>query len=403
LRGNQLTDLSCKLLSALVSKSTNLRMLDLRENFISTAGTKVLFDAVRKNTSVLYVTQRQNGFMIEGHREIVGNTKGAKINPDDDNEDFERVSGNPKHPLRIDIRNNNADQSVIGGLYDSIDYKHMSKGLDSGRSAKIEDDNEIPVTNYSSVGIIKVLRPSSASSPKRNIKKDAKRPMSAFSGRKGSAPDYDSDGENVSVSMGKKLTMKSSRDELDDGYLDGGIVNMIEGNKDISSPMPASKGGVTGGTTGIALVGSMLDEQIRQMQQSPTSTYKKQISMKSESPNPKRTSTKSSQLGDHPEEKHRSVKEKILIKTKAVYNNRMRFPGDGLDADEHGDLLKRTMNETDRTKQNTLKVRPSSATSIREKVKERESSPATKTIKSSGKGAKSLLESLQKLNPAVLF
>jgi len=401
LRGNQLTDLSCKLLSSLVSKSTNLRMLDMRENYISTSGTKILFDAVRKNTSVLYVTQRQNGFMIEGHREILGNTKGAKLNTDDENEDFERIAGNPKHPLRIDIRNNNADQSVIAGLYDTIDYKHMSKGQDTPRSAKLEDYNEVPSSKYSSVGIIKVLRPSSASSPKRNIKKDVKRPASAFSGRKGHGSDYDSDGENMNVSMGKKLTMRNSRDELDDNFLDGGIVNMIEGNKDINSPMPP-KGGITAGTTGIALVGSMLDEQIRQMQQSPTSTFKKTLTIKTESP-AKRSSTKSSQMLDAPEEKHRSVKEKILIKTKAVYNNRMRFPGDGLDADEHGDLLKRTMNDTEKIKNSTSKTRPSSATSIREKVKEREFSPATKPVKSNAKGAKSLLESLQKLNPAVLF
>ena len=35
-------------------------------------GAKLLFDATRRNSSVLYVTQKQNGFMIEGHREIAG-------------------------------------------------------------------------------------------------------------------------------------------------------------------------------------------------------------------------------------------------------------------------------------------------------------------------------------------
>ena len=38
LRGNSLTDLSCKVLGALVEKSTTLRMLDLRENLLSTTG-----------------------------------------------------------------------------------------------------------------------------------------------------------------------------------------------------------------------------------------------------------------------------------------------------------------------------------------------------------------------------
>jgi hypothetical protein len=384
-------------------------MLDLRENFISTSGTKILFDAVRKNTSVLYVTQRQNGFMIEGHREILGNTKGAKLS-ETDNDEFEKTASNPKHPLRIDTRNNNADQSNISGLYDSIDYKHMSKGLDTSRSAKHEDDNDndndMQLTNYSTVGIIKVLRPSSASTPKGNSKRDQKRPMSAFaSGRKGI--DYDSDNENMNVSMGKKMTLKGNREEFELDDNDEGIVDMIENNRGINSPEPNTKGGLISGTTGIA-IGSMLDDQIRQMQQSPSTKdiFKKSLSIKSESPAKRVNSSKSSQIGDSHEEKHRSVKEKILIRTKAVYNNRMRFPGDGYDEDEHADLLKRTVNETDKNKHPVGKVRPSSAASIREKivVKDRDSSPLiNKTSKSSGKGAKSLLESLQKLNPAVLF
>lgn len=407
LRGNQLTDLSCKLLSSLISKSTNLRMLDLRENFISSSGTKILFDAVRKNTSVLYVTQRQNGFMIEGHREILGNTKGAKLS-EADNDEFEKLATNPKHPLRIDTRNNNADQSNISGLYDSIDYKHMNKGLDTPRSAKHEDDNDMQLTNYTPVGIMKVLRPSSASTPsKGKSRKDQKRPISAFaSGKKGI--DYDSDSESMNVSMGKKMTLTGSREAIELEDSDEGIVGMIENTRGInSSPEPNTKGNLITGTSGIA-IGSMLDDQIRQMQQSPSTkdTFKKSFSLKSESPAKRIGSSKSSQMGDTHEEKHRTVKEKILIRTKAVYNNRMRFPGDGYDEDEHADLLKRTINETDKSKHPVGKVRPSSAASIREKVvaKERDSSPSTnKTVKSSAKGAKSLLESLQKLNPAVLF
>ena len=71
-KGNQLTDLSCKLLANIVETSPDLRVLDLRENCISEKGAKILFDATRRNTTVLYVTQRQGGFMIEGHREIAG-------------------------------------------------------------------------------------------------------------------------------------------------------------------------------------------------------------------------------------------------------------------------------------------------------------------------------------------
>lgn len=71
LRDNMLTDLSCQLLGSFVEKSTELRMLDLRGNMISVTGLKQLFDATRRNPSVLYVTQRQEGCMIEGHRELI--------------------------------------------------------------------------------------------------------------------------------------------------------------------------------------------------------------------------------------------------------------------------------------------------------------------------------------------
>lgn len=71
LRDNMLTDLSCQLLGSFVEKSTELRMLDLRGNMISVTGLKQLFDSTRRNPSVLYVTQRQEGCMIEGHRELI--------------------------------------------------------------------------------------------------------------------------------------------------------------------------------------------------------------------------------------------------------------------------------------------------------------------------------------------
>jgi hypothetical protein len=70
LKGNYLSDLSCKIVSSIVETSPALRMLDLRSNFISSNGAKLLFESIRKNRTVLYVTQRQEGFMLEGHREI---------------------------------------------------------------------------------------------------------------------------------------------------------------------------------------------------------------------------------------------------------------------------------------------------------------------------------------------
>jgi hypothetical protein len=72
LRGNLLTDLSSKLLIELVESSESLRLLNVRENCLSMAGIEVLFDAVRKNSSVLYVVTKQEGALIEGCREIAG-------------------------------------------------------------------------------------------------------------------------------------------------------------------------------------------------------------------------------------------------------------------------------------------------------------------------------------------
>ncbi len=58
-------------MASFVEKSADLRMLDLRGNMISGTGCKQLFDATRRNTSILYVTTRQDGYMIEGHRELI--------------------------------------------------------------------------------------------------------------------------------------------------------------------------------------------------------------------------------------------------------------------------------------------------------------------------------------------
>ena len=54
----------------LLEKSSQLRMLDLRYNAISEAGLQLLFNATRKNQTVLVVTKKQSGTMIEGHREL---------------------------------------------------------------------------------------------------------------------------------------------------------------------------------------------------------------------------------------------------------------------------------------------------------------------------------------------
>ena len=96
LRDNCLTDLSCNVLVPLLEKSSNLRMLDLRGNKISSSGAAVLLEALNKNPTVMYVTQRQGGFMLEGHREI----------PTDEGDHVANRS-QPKLPaLRVDIRMN---------------------------------------------------------------------------------------------------------------------------------------------------------------------------------------------------------------------------------------------------------------------------------------------------------
>lgn len=57
-------------LAAFIEMSPNIRSIDLRDNCISPEGLKILFDATRRNPSVLYVTKVQSGLMIEGFREL---------------------------------------------------------------------------------------------------------------------------------------------------------------------------------------------------------------------------------------------------------------------------------------------------------------------------------------------
>lgn len=94
LRNNKITDLSCQSLSQVVEQSYSLRMLDLRGNHVSNKGASLLFECVKRNSSILFVTQRQGGFMIEGHREITTKKEnGAEFGPES--------SDDPKYPLRI--------------------------------------------------------------------------------------------------------------------------------------------------------------------------------------------------------------------------------------------------------------------------------------------------------------
>ena len=130
LKGNQLTDVACRALAAVVEGSANLRMLDLRNNAITAAGAKTLMGAVSRNATVVHTTQKKAPtstpvaaksragadaaapplmLMIEGARELAGVAslgldyiKGGKAGPDEA----------PRHPLRIDLRHNEAARAA---------------------------------------------------------------------------------------------------------------------------------------------------------------------------------------------------------------------------------------------------------------------------------------------------
>ena len=105
-------------------------------------GMKQLFDATRRNSSVLYVTQRQQGAMIEGHRELIdgyfeffyfsfrilylllffSSKKPDKGTPDLINQSqFTKLIGPAKFALRIDIRNNNASNENLLNILDTLE------------------------------------------------------------------------------------------------------------------------------------------------------------------------------------------------------------------------------------------------------------------------------------------
>jgi len=106
LRNNNITDLSCQPLSQVVEQSFSLRSLDLRGNHISNKGSAILFECVKKNPSILFVTQRQGGFMIEGHREITTNASNSA-------DQGPQASEEPKHALRIGIRLSSSTPSCL--------------------------------------------------------------------------------------------------------------------------------------------------------------------------------------------------------------------------------------------------------------------------------------------------
>ncbi len=443
LRNNQLTDLSAKLLASFVEKSSELRMLDIRENYITEVGAKLLFDATRKNPSILYVTQKQGGFMIEGHREIVGSVQAQPKNMNRDA--FERLVGNIKHPLRIDIRDNTTDQGVMQGFLDSIEFKPKTESSETVRT-EASDSGDRMGGKWTASGIIKstptkldrAMRPQSASSPGRTSlnRPPLNRPHSAYNTRGANTRDLgalddedddDDDTKGLNVSIGvKSLRSSYSADNYNAGSNDASniqeVIQRRQSNDKMTGPTELFTA-TSAGTHSKGKIGSIIDEQIRQMQESGG----KQTTM-SGSVVTKKGIAESSPLKKEAK-RELTVRERTLTRTKAVYSSTMKIPGD----DKEDDLIQKfhgssTMNTPTKFGPKGIKndplfasplPRPNSANSIvrdrLQSAKERSltvQSPrgsSSNALPSSGKkkmktkSPHSLLDSLQKLNPGVLF
>jgi hypothetical protein len=272
LRGNQITDLTCKLLAGLVENSASLRMVDLRSNLISPKGARIMFDATRRNTTVLYVTQRQGGFMIEGHRDIVGQkgTKAADSGKGDDGEEkeiFDRMVGTPKHPIRIDIRHNASGPEALEGLVESYSSNVESTRMETNemvadrtvkRDGRNEGFNKIPESGaWTNRGIHEEVKEDfrlgklqgsdkPASHGSMTVRKSTsnmttRRPSSAGTHRKSTS--------ELRVGVGSKAGARGSPDGMSN------IMERSKENRDSLNP-----------------VGSLLDTHIRSLQESPAAT-----------------------------------------------------------------------------------------------------------------------------------
>jgi hypothetical protein len=447
-----------QVLSTLVEKSPELRILDLRDNCISSAGAKMLYDSTRKNTSILYVTQRQGGVIIEGHREIIGSGKSAIISEDERREDFERLVGSPKYPLRIDMRNNNPDQEILEEFLESIEVK-KKKDISSN-----QDDNHSKfITNrdYSNMSPRGNTRQKvSSRSPSRRVVRHRSpspstsrlRPLSASSRGRGSDSGDFSDNERsnrtnsangMKISRGRKHNDSDQDSNSDEEDLKPNVIAHIEKRKNNGGRSNGKRDTNDDGKLG-GVVGSIIDDQIRQMQENGVGggTLKKGIAENSPSRlrSPMRASMKSpmsrsspTRLGGSDNESDSyhnkvSVKERTLTETKSIYSAKLHWPG--LDEEPNivtsvkrpksasatGRSSGRTVTMTSSTSTNKASKRPQSASSVREKLnvaKEKDNSlisGSSRNMKGGGNKKKlnnsnsaSLLESLQKFNPSVLF
>jgi hypothetical protein len=127
-------------------------MLDLRDNSISDIGLQLLFDAIRKNSTVLVVNRKQNGSMIEGQRELSGR----------DNDSHTQACLQP--PLRVDVRFNNPGKVQASAQFDLLEAPSNSKVLSGGSSLVGDYHLPRPPSNSSKLSLVHKKR-SAGSAP----------------------------------------------------------------------------------------------------------------------------------------------------------------------------------------------------------------------------------------------
>lgn len=283
--------------------------------------------------------------------------------------EFERLVGSAKHPLRIDIRHNDANPVVLEGTLESAmlnpslakDASHYQFGTSGAANNAIdytEDPNEIATGKWSSSGLIDTVRkqsqtrvsssrPQSAAMTRRSNQQQSSprvgenqtrppaRPQSAIVGGRtdrSQSPAIEHNSMNMGVSIGSRALMRppqaghrggrggSDEDDEDEdrslstprsarGRQVGGDEHrgLIAMIESGSKASRSAAGGGGGGGAGDA-VGSLLDESIRQIQEVD--------------------GVMSSSASKRGKKKKKSVNETILTDTKRVYVNKMHFPGE---------------------------------------------------------------------------
>jgi len=253
--------------------------------------------------------------------------------------EFERLVGTAKHPLRIDIRHNDANPAVLEGTLESAmlnpnQFKGVTGMMSSSNASAneySEDNNEVAVGLWSPSGLIDTVRlqsqqkggnrPSSALTRRaqqgeQNQTRPPVRPQSAIVGGRDRSQSPAVGG--LGVSVGARALMRPVGGHGDDDERDG---SDMETPRSARRPLPTEEHGgliamiesgakarsLNGGSNGGAgdAVGSILDESIRSIQeQVPSSETKGK------------------------KKKKKSVNETILTDTKRVYVNKMHFPGE---------------------------------------------------------------------------